>query len=326
MWRKKFMGLVVLSLAAFLPGGAQAQLGQGLEIAMLQASGKQGISAVGTATVKRKPTQLRLYMQLLAKGKTLEDALTKLKERCEAAAAQLEALKVDKKSIVFGPPALSATQSNRKRQIEAMVMAQMRARGKKVPKGLQTPQTVTVSATLTAQWALESESFERMLTKAQDIQEKIKAADLAGVKELEATSPEEAEFAEEANQMAPQFGGEQQEQPGEAHFMYVATLSKAERDRAMTEAFRNAQQKADEIAKTAGVARGNLLSVAGACSGQNEVGRNGFAGYVSFNENNFLQQMLAADRSDKTEPEAMSANPSVLQFNCNVTAIFQIGN
>ena len=87
-----------------------------------------------------------------------------------------------------------------------MVIQQMRARGKKVPKGLLTPQTVTVSPALTAQWPLGTESHEKLLLLSQRIQEKIKAADLSGSKEAEKVSPEEEEFEEEASQMTNQVG------------------------------------------------------------------------------------------------------------------------
>jgi hypothetical protein len=87
-----------------------------------------------------------------------------------------------------------------------MVIQQMRARGKKVPKELLTPQTVTVSSALTAQWPLGTESHEKLLLLSQRIQEKIKAADLSGSKEAEKVSPEEEEFEEEASQMTSQFG------------------------------------------------------------------------------------------------------------------------
>jgi len=79
------------------------------------------IAAVGSATVQRKPAHLRLCMQLTAKGKTLEDALAKMKERREAATAELESLKADKKSIVFGTPGMSNDQSSRKRQAAGLV-------------------------------------------------------------------------------------------------------------------------------------------------------------------------------------------------------------
>ena len=329
MLRSKHIGLTALLAFAVCPALAQAQFGQGFaEFATSQGAAKQGISVSGTTTVQRKAAQLRLYTQLLAKGKTLPEALAKLKERCEAATAQLETLKVDKKSIVFGSPSLSNVQSSRKRQIEAMVMSQMRSRGKKIPKGLQVPQTVTVSATLTAQWPLEAESVEQMLVKAQGIQDKIKAADLAGVKESGTLSPEEEEFAEEANQMANQFGEEQQPQAGQTHFVYVATLPKEEREKAMAEAFKKALQQADDIAKAAGVPRGALVGLSGVCSGQGEFGEGNFNGYDPSGEGNLMRRMLAqqaAANSEEKQDEAMSLDSGMVRFNCFVTAVFQVG-
>ena len=145
--RKQVLWAALLAVVAW-PAAVRAQFDGGLAgMAAMAGTGKPAISGTGTAIVQRNPTQLRLYIQLLAKGKSLEDALAKLKERREAAMTQLETLKADKNSIVFGTPSLSGAASARKQQFEAMIMEQMRSRGKKVPKGLQTPQTVTVSAT-----------------------------------------------------------------------------------------------------------------------------------------------------------------------------------
>ncbi len=45
------------------------------------AAGQQTVSATGTATVKRKPTLLRMYLELVAKGSNLDEALKKMKDR-----------------------------------------------------------------------------------------------------------------------------------------------------------------------------------------------------------------------------------------------------
>jgi lysophospholipase L1-like esterase len=272
-------------------------------------------------------------MQLLAKGKTLADALAKLKERQEAAAVQLETLKADKKSIVFGAPSLSNDQSSRKRQIQAMVIAQMRARGKKVPKGLLTPQTVTVSATLTAQWPLGAESHEKLLLLSQGIEEKIKAADLAGSKEAEKLSPEEEEFEEEASQMANQ-SGEEAQRPGQPQFMFVAELPKQERQKAMAAAFAKAKERAAELAKAADVELGPLVGLTGNCFAQSNIGDNPYARYAALAEAENGQFSPAipqfgadtdGDPSVEKPDEALGADPSDLKFHCNVAAVFQLG-
>jgi hypothetical protein len=325
MLRSGYVCLAAFVVFALSSAGAKAQF-ENFSIPVPHGPGAPGIMANGTTAVQRKPTQLRLYMELTAKGKTLPEALAKLKERREAAAAELETLKADKKSIVFGAPSLPNTQSPRKRQIEAMVMSQMRSRGKKVPKGLQVPHTVTVAQTLAAQWPLEGESLEQMLLVAHNIQDKIKAADLAGVKESEALSAEEEEFAEEANQMAGQFGQEQQ--TGEARFLFVATLPEKDRAEALAQAFKKAVQHADETAKAAGLSRGRMVGLSSSCSGQSDFGQHGYINYDPTGSGNFLQRMIAQQTGENPEgkrEEAMSSEPGMLHFTCNATVVFQVG-
>ncbi len=323
--RKQFL-LAALLTGALWPVAAQAQFGRGIGgLAAMEGAGKPAVTGAGTAVVQRNPTQLRLYIQLLAKGKTLDDALAKLKERREAAATQLETLKADKKSIVFGSPSVSNAASARKQQVEAMIMEQMRNRGKKVAKGLQTPQTVTVSTTLTAEWPLKTESPEQLLIMAQGIQDKINAADLAGTKEAEKLSAEEQEFEEEASQMMNRFGQEAA-QPGQPHFVFVAVLPKEEREKAMTEAVANAKQRAAELAKAAGVELGPLIGLAGHCGGQTDF--SSFGSYDPSGRSEFLRQIVMQQRGDDSEGdqnEAISPDPGTLKFNCYATVLFQLG-
>jgi hypothetical protein len=310
------------------PAAASAQLER---ILAMQGAGRAAISAGGSSLLTRKPTQLRLYMQLTAKGKTLEDALAKLKERQEAATAQLEALKADRKSIVFGVPNMSNEQSSRRKQVQAMVIQQMRARGKKVPKGLLNPQTVSISSTLTAHWPLKEESHEKLLLLSQRLQEKIKAADLSGSKEAEKLSAEEQEFEEEASQMTTQFGmGEEQQQPNQPQFVFVAVLPKAERQKGMAQAFVKAKAQAAELAQAAGVELGPLVGLSGGCSGQS--GENPYARYGYGGGSDFLRQMMAertgespGEKQEEKPDESVGADPSALKFNCTVAAMFQMG-
>ena len=326
MLRSGYICLATLLVFAFSAAGARAQFDQAYARLSMAQGAAPGIVAGGTATMQQKPTQLRLYMQLVAKGKTLNEALAKLKERREVATAQLETLKADKTSIVFGAPTVQNAQSPRKRQIEAMVMAQMRSRGKKMPKGLQVPHTVTVAATLTAQWPLVGESPEQMLVMAQGIQDKIKAADLAGDKESEALSAEEEEFAEEANQMANQFGEERQTK--DAQFVYVATLPEKERQKALAQAFTKAVQHADETAKAAGLSRGKMVGLSSACAGQNDVGQNNFGVYDPSGSGNLIRRMMTeqmGENPDARQDEAMSTEPATLRFTCHATVVFELG-
>lgn len=312
---------IALMAAAMWPAAADAQLGGNLTEMM--GGGRPTVTATGTVAVQQKPTRMRMHMQLFAKAKTLEAALAKLKERREAATLQLESLRADKKSIVFDGPTLSAAEAGQKRQLEAMVMQQLRARGKK-PKGIQVPQTVTVTTTLTAEWPLEAKSQEQLLVLAQAIEDKIKTADISGSQEMEKLSPEEEELADEAKQMMGRFG--QQEQPlGQPTILYVAVLSKQDRRKAMADAFAKASAEAAELAKAAGVVRGPLVGLRGGCNPQRDTGEEGYNSYSS-GRNFFLARMMAqaGGDSDEKPTEAVSANPATLTFSCYVAATFTL--
>ena len=287
------------------------------------AAGQQTISATGTATVKRKPTVLRMYLELAAKGSNLDEALKKMKDRRESARAQLETLKADKDAITFGDPSLSSAASPRQRQIEVMLMARMQSRGKK-PAKTSIASSVTVRAMLTAQWSLEAETPEQMLVLAQSLQEKVKAADLAGIKDAEKLSPEEEELADEASQMMDQ-SGEQRTPAGQPYFMFIARLSQADREKLLGEAFAKAKTQAADLAKAADVELGPLTGISGQCGGQHNLGDEE---YNPFNNSSSVRRILAqqtAEGADETRYEAMSNDPAAVSFYGSVQANFRLG-
>jgi hypothetical protein len=291
---------------------------------MPAAAGQQAVSATGTATVKRKPTVLRMYLALEAKGSSLDEALKKMTQRRENARSQLETLKADKESINFGDLSLSGAKSPRQRQIEAMVMARMQSRGKK-PAKTPSAATVTVTVLLTAQWSLEAETTEKMLVLAQTLQDKIKAADLAGSKEAEKLSPEEEELAEEAAQMMDS-SGEQRTPVGQPYFMFIAKLSKEDREKLLSEAFAKAKVQAADLAKAADVELGPLTGLSGQCAGQRSFG--GDEEYNPYNNSSSIRRMLAqqtGEGADETRYEAMSNDPASVSFYGTVQANFRLG-
>jgi hypothetical protein len=287
------------------------------------AAGQQTISATGTASVKRNPTVLRMYLELVAKGSNLDEALKKMKDRRESARGQLETLKADKDTITFGDPSMSGASSPRQRQIEVMLMARMQSRGKKAAK---TPiaAPVTVSVLLTAQWSLEAETPEQMLVLAQTLQEKIKAADLAGIKDAEKLSPEEEELAEEASQMIDQ-SDEQRTPAGQPNFMFIARLTQADREKLLGEAFAKAKTQAADLAKAADVDLGPLTGISGQCGGQRNLGDEEYSPY---NNTSNIRRMLAqqtGEGADETRYEAMSNDPAAVSFSGTVQANFHLG-
>jgi uncharacterized protein YggE len=313
--------MMKVALAALLP--------MTLTVAAAQSQEKDTVTGVGFVRVQRPATALRMHVQLTAKGKTLVEALARLKEQREAVAAQLEKLNAEKESIAFRNPAVSAAQNAQQRKIESLIAERMAARGKKVAKPAKP--LVTVTGMLTAQWPLEADSPEKLLLAAESLQEKIKAANLSGPKDAERLSPEEQELVEEAagedNDPFGRSSGSDEEQvvPGRPMFLYVARLAPKEREKAMAEAFAKARSQAGELAKAAGVQLGPLAGLSGQ-GGKANTGDD----MSSYNRRQYMYaqwmaSQAAASGQEERPDEAVGPNPASLGFDFYVTATFGMG-
>jgi len=331
MQRHLLRGALVFSLAVLLPEAASAQYdyARAAMMAAGQGAARETVSAVGTATLERRPVALRVHVEVIAKGRTLKEALTNLADLREAARVQLDALGAVEESVSFGEPSLSNVEAAQRKQFEMMVRQRMTARGKQVPKGLQVPKSFAVSSRLTADVPLQGQSTEALLLEAQALREKIKAADLAGTKQAGELSPEEQELAEEMAQMMMQHG-EEPVPVGEPLFMYVARITEAERDRAMADAFAKAKARAERLAGAAGVKLGPLVALGGSGGGSSAMTNPdvyGMYGGGDYRRQQYLRQLMrsggAAD--DDSTNETFGAEPGGLKFNFMVTAMFALG-
>jgi hypothetical protein len=318
---------LVLAIAAAVVSSIQVARAQsfvrGFSGGVPTAAGQETITATGAASLKRKPTVLRMYLELIAKGSTLDEAMKKMKQRREGAVAQLETLKADKNATTFGDLGLSSAKSPRQRQIETMIAARMQSRGKKAAKN-QAPQPVAVTVLLTAQWTLDAEAPEQMLVVAQTLQDKIKAADLAGSKDAEKLSPEEQEVLDESAQMMDS-SGEQQTPPGQPYFVFVAKISKADGEKLLAEAFAKAKVQAADLAKAAGVELGPLVGLSGQYGGQHSLGENEYNPYDNYSPIRRMLAQLTTDDDDESGQEAMSNDPASISFKGYVQASFHLG-
>jgi hypothetical protein len=207
-----------------------------------------------------QPTVMRVFVELLGKGSTLEEALANLKERRATARAQLEKLQADKDSVSFGPIAIINTETPEQRRIEAAIAERLAERGRKSPKAPKA-KPMTVSTVLRAQWPLKAGTPEELILTVHQLEEKIKAADMAGIAVAKKLSPEEEELAEEAAAAARNSFGQDRAPIGTPRFVFVAKISAQERDKAESEAFAKAVEDARKWAKLAGVKLGSLASM-----------------------------------------------------------------
>lgn len=285
--------------------------------ASVPATGGNVIAAAGSATIKRLPTSIRMTLSVSAKGKTIEDALAKLKERREKLTAELQKLKAEKKDIRFDNPAISAAEANRQQQIEALV-AERVGKGKK-PKGLEFTPSFAVACSMTVEWPLAAKNPEEFLVESHALTEKIKAAELA--KSDEKLTPEEEEVAAELAEQSR--NGRDNANTGEPQFIFVARLSDADRQKCFADAFSQAKKNAEELAKAAGVELGPLVGLSGQGSGsQRQSDRDSYGGYSQ------RARPIAWALTENSEPsstESVATDSDSLNFSFEINATFKIG-
>jgi len=322
---------LLMSLLALTPGVAAAQYGHSpYGLSGLARTGPT-ISAAGTATIQPPAGAVRVHVELIGKGRSLEDALAALKDLQDAARAQLEALGAEMDSVSFSDPTLSNIESAQRKQFEMMIQQRMISQGKAVPKGLRVPKSFAVSSTLSAEWPLTAEAPGEVLVEVEALKEKVKAADLSGSKQAKALSPEEEELAEEmAEAMAN--SGEEPLPVGQPVFAFVARITDEERDRALAEAFARAKNRAERLAAAAGATLGPLVGLGGGGSGISDMSdaemymyRGGFGSY-GYEQQQYLERLMSSGRGDGEEKsnETMAGDPAGLRLNFSVSAAFAL--
>lgn len=308
------LAVVALTLVA-LPGGARAQFG----------SANSGtVSGTGTVSIERAPQTMRMTVVVSAKGSDLKEALASLKDRLDAAKAQLATLGAEKTSVKTEAAKVAAEDSNRRRQVEMMMAQRLRAGGRRPTKKSETKPPVSVTSSLTAEWALKG-TGEELLVAATALQEKIKAADLAGSKEEAALSPEEQELADElgVEAMSMMYGGEEQAKPGEPMFVFVSPISEADREKAMAEGFQKAKSRAARLAKVAGAELGALRALNESETSASD--DDPYSGYAQRYQMQMMQMMSAAGGGDTEEQsEAIGSQPTKVVYRVAVTASFDL--
>ncbi len=281
------------------------------------------IAGTGVAQIERLPEVMRMRVVVTAKGSTLAEALAALKDKTEAAQSQLATLGALQGSVKLDEPQIAVENNDRRRQME-MMMAQRLRGGKRSAKKEETKQPVAVSSTLTAEWAMKAKTGEELLVAATALQEKIKAADLAGAKEASKLTPEEQEALEEMESQGFSSYGEEEAKPGEPVFLFVTPIAEADREKAEAEAFQKARQHAARLAKAAGAGLGKLMSLAGDSQpGVDESDYpNPYGGY-NVAAYRMLQTMRTGGQPDSA-PEALGATPAKVTYRVTMTASFEL--
>jgi uncharacterized protein YggE len=309
-------GVQILSLvlAGIIPPSVQAQ------------SAYPGtVTAHGMAEIKRQPEFLRVQIDLLAKGKTLKEALAKLKERKQLAQKSLEILGVAAKDVEFGEPGINADKNERQRRMAMMMMQQARIQGKKPPQKAKEPPPVVVYVQLTAELPLRASASEELLMAAHAIEEQIKNADLGGTKDLKQASPQDEELEQE---MAEEMMGMEDGEPkkGVPVFLYVSKISEEEQGRALAQAFKKAQRQAGELAKAAGATLGAIRDINENETSWGSTEQEGMDNSYVYRMGQMMSQMRGGrgEGDDVRHGEAVGFKPGKVTYRIMVSASFEL--
>jgi uncharacterized protein YggE len=270
------------------------------------------VTGMGVASLKRAPDLIRVQVQISGDGKTLKEALAKLGARREACKKKLVALGVKEDAITFDDPKVDATDP--RQQMEQMMRMQMNRGGRRAAPATSPAAGaahVAVGAIVKAEWALSAKGGEGLLIAAQDLQDRVKAADLADTK---TSSLEEQEAREERAGLDE---NEQAPPPGQPVFLYVAKVSDEQRAKVLADAFKKAKANAADLAKAAGAELGALKQLQSQATPDAEQYQ--MMQYARYNPYLYAQ----AQNSDSTD-EAVSPVAGPVTLRLTVSASFAI--
>ncbi len=306
----KRIGLMVVCAVLLVPAVASVALAQKPE---------PTLSAQGSASLEKMPEIMRLKLDIQASAPELPQALAKLKEKREAAVKKLKEIGASDEAIAFEGPTLVPDQTEAmKRQ-----MAMMRGGQDNQPEEEKDakPAKVNVALTLKLDLPLQTADTEALLVTVHQLQERIRKADLAGLKDEKLTEEEQEEKAEMQEQMG-RFGGDNQPAPGEATFVFVWKVSDAERGKLLADAFADAKASAQELAAAAGAKLGPLVSLSGGPTSQDEDYGYSYSMNPMFYQ--VMQRARAMSSSDQADKEAVGVLPQKIAKRVMVMASYAL--
>ena len=283
------------------------------------------VSGTGVVKIEKQPTVMRMKVDLIAKAGSIKEALANLEDRKKSARKQVEELGADATSITIGPASISNAQSEQQQEMLMMMSMINERRGRSNKDAAsKTAVPITVTCSLTAEWAMTAKTPDELLVIVHPLQQELRDADISGAKDATALSPEQQELVEE---MGNEYGynrysSSDESQPGTPSFLFAAPVSEEEEDQALAKAFQKAKSQAARLSKATGTNLGKLVSVSSSESqgpGDDEYAAYYGNPYYSSGMSQ-LQSMHAGNDSTK---EAVGITPGVVRSTITVTAQFE---
>jgi len=286
-------------------------------VAQLPAAQQGVVGGTGMATIKRQPDLMRMRLDVTAKGKTLADALAKLKARREAALKACSETGANAATLVATPPRIAPEDQNRQQIVNSL---RQRSRGTARPGKKAEPEPVNVASTITAEWLLQGSGPEELLLASQALEDKIKAT-IAKSMPKEELSPEEEELEEEVAQQMANYGNRYPKQ-GEPAFLFIAKVSKEDYTKAAAKAFAMAKVHAQRLADAAGVPLGELRGVEG--NDREQMTMMNYGQRLLYNSE-MQDEGGTSGLAENADGEATGPSPSEVRLIVAVGATFALG-
>jgi hypothetical protein len=285
------------------------------------------ITGQGQVDLKKQPQKLRVYVNVLAKGKTLREALDKLREQKQTARRYLELFGAPPDSVRFGEPQIETEKNDARHQQMRMMMAMRnQAAGQGTKPKTKEPPSIMVSCSLSTEIPLKPANAEELLLAAHALEERIKAADLGGTKGLKQASAQDEELAQEQAAMFGDPSLDEGRKPGDPIFTYICKITDEERTKAMARAFAEAKSEAILLARAANVELGRLASIVDTSS-QEAFGEEGVfmrSGRAFIYDQRTGAVQISEPDESRHEHEALGPQPTRVHLRITISVAFDV--
>lgn len=299
---------------------ALAQFGQPPQLPTAQPVPYPAIAASGQHSVKCLPETVQVIVELQAKGKTIDEALSNLKTIQTNALDKLQKIGIEKERVRFEDFGIDQSQDNARRQMEMMIAQRARVGQRNVA----TAESVSVKCTLFIESPLTGKTVEEILKESHTLRQKIKEANIVPQPTM---TPEEQELAEEMEGMGigpSAMGGTQQGFGNGPQLVYIANLPTEEYQKALMEAYKQARWQVGFLttAPEPRIPLGRLVQITGGVN-KNIMGDD-FMYFSSSDSNYGLIRWVASQNNTASPTRLISTNPDSMEFRVNVQVVFEI--
>jgi hypothetical protein len=168
---------------------------------------------------------------------------------------------------------------------------------------------------------------EELLIQAHGLEDRLKTADLGGIKELKRTSPQDEEMEQEVAAQMLMMEANDPEAPkrGEPMFLYVSKISEPERAKILSQAFKRAKEEAGQLAKAAGVELGALHHLEDSVVPAPGLDEAVYVNVPEFYRFPFQERARTGNSSDdKQTREAVGSQPGKVTYRVVLSAAFEL--